>query len=254
MKSPVSSAPSTVQRKKAYRRWHAWLGVLSAIFMLLVSITAILLEAPRSWRLGELTVPVRWIPGYTVAGPDRILAQIKCAVVLADGTAYVGTRKGLFEIRGRTATPVPELRGKDIFNLALHEGRLLVGTRESAWVREPEGRWAMVADSRGAASFAADGRIVFSRGIAGLHATTDFGLTWTPLADLKTAMQTSPYPEHVTLSQLALDLHTGAALFGPRGMPVYVYIISAVLIVLALSGFLIRPTYLRLTRTASSPP
>jgi len=244
--APVSlTAPASVRRKKAYRRWHAWMGVISAVCMLLVAVTAILLEAPRSWRLGEITVPVSIVPGYAATGADRILTQVKCALTLADGTAYVGTRKGLFSVQAGRAAPVTELRGKDIFNLDLHECRLLVGTRESAWLRTPDGRWSMVADSRGAASFTADGRILFNRGADGLHVTADLGRTWTPLTEVNAALRAGPYPDRVTLSQLALDLHTGSALVGSRGVALYVYLVSAVLIALAISGFLIRPAYLR---------
>lgn len=220
--------------------------------MLLVAITAILIEAPRSWRLGEISLPTRWVPGYAASNSARIFSQVKCGIVMDNGLTYVGTRKGLFEVRGDVAEAVDNLRGKDVFSLSLHAGRLLVGTRESAWLRETDGKWVMIADSRGAVSFASDGRIIFNRGLAGLHATADRGQTWLPLAAANAALIDAPYPQRVTLSQLALDLHTGAALVGPRNMPAYVYVISAVLIVLALSGILIRPTYLRFKRERRS--
>lgn len=252
MKAPASTAPASVQRKKSYRRWHAWLGILSALFMLVVSVTGILLEAPRAWRLGELTVPVKWVPGYQAVGADRILTQIKCALTDADGCVYVGTRQGLFLIEDDAARPVPELDGKDIFNLALQGERLLVGSRESAWLREADGRWHQVTHSRGAASFDASGGVVVNRGINGLHVTHDHGQTWTRLDAVNAALRAGPYPDRVTFSQLVLDLHTGSALVGARFMPAYVYILSVILIILALSGFLIRPAYLRRKRAFSS--
>jgi hypothetical protein len=56
----------------------------------------------------------------------------------------------------------------------------------------------------------------------------------------------------VTVSQLALDLHTGLAIFGSTLEAPYVYLLSAVLIALASSGFLIRPAYLRWQRASAA--
>jgi hypothetical protein len=80
---------------------------------------------------------------------------------MADGTAYVGMRKGLFEVRAGQVVEVQEMHGKDIFNLDARDGRLLVGTRDDAWLREADGRWLPVAGMRGAVTFADDGRIIF---------------------------------------------------------------------------------------------
>ena len=230
--------------KKGVRRWHAWISIFALVFAILVCLTAILLEHLGGWGLGSVGVPSRWFPGYQTTANH--LGQIKCALLTSDEEVYIGTRKGLLHLSGGECRSVPQLEGLDIFNIDQQEARILVGTRESTWLFEAD-QWKRISDFRGAATFAEDGRIVHIQGSHGLFVTADLGATWTELTAVNETMAEAPLPEVVSLSQLVLDLHTGKALFGPEGEWIYVDALSSALLALAITGFIIRPAYVKLS-------
>ena len=229
--------------KKGVRRWHAWTSIFAIVFTILVCVTAILLEHLSGWGLGSVGVPSRWFPGYSTTGSQ--LGQIKCALLTGGEEVYIGTRKGLLHLSGSEYRSVPELEGLDIFNIDQQGERILVGTRESTWLFEAE-QWKRISNFRGAATFAEDGRIVHIQGSNGLFVTADLGATWTELTAVNATMVEAPLPEVVSFSKLVLDLHTGKALFGPEGEWIYVDVLSGALLALAVTGFIIRPAYVKL--------
>lgn len=229
--------------KKGVRRWHAWTSIFAIVFTKLVCVTAILLEHLGGWGLGSVGVPSRWFPGYSTTGSH--LGKIKCALLTSGEEVYIGTRKGLLHLSGSEYRSVPQLEGLDIFNIDQQGERILVGTRESTWLFEAE-RWKRISNFRGAATFSEDGRIVHIQGSNGLFVTADAGATWTELTAVNATMAEAPLPEVVSLGKLVLDLHTGKALFGPEGEWIYVDALSIAVLALAITGFIIRPAYVKL--------
>lgn len=222
------------------RHWHARIGVLAALFFLLLAITGIALNHTQQLRLAERQVGAVWLMhwyGLRPAIPESGYALGR-GYFVSDGARWLLDGKLL-----------PEGTGE------------VVGAVESGglhWIATPVALYLYQADGRlldqldGAAlpldrlsRIGVAGGMLVIEGVTGAYASAD-GLEWQPfhgdarwavpqpLPDtLRSGLQRSFAP-HLPLERVLLDLHSGR-IFGRYG-PLVMDLAALILVSLALSG------------------
>lgn len=221
------------------RTWHKWLGVVLALPMLIVAVTAIFLSHKASLQLNDIQVNAAWLPGYSAAAMQAARMDMRSGIVARSGTQYIGTKTGLYRIEDGRAVAVEALAGKEVRSLAETPHGLIAATRQGLW-RETRDGWQQVL--RGDAwqvSAAANGTLdaVFRKD--GLKRSKDGGATWQAEPGAMQALASVPMlhqPEKITLSTLMFDLHTGEAFLGKDWEWIWIDLVGAVMAFLALTG------------------
>ncbi len=190
-----------------------------AVPMLLVAITAVLMEHGRLLKLGEVSVPAKWFPGYR--GDALRAQQADLKVVWSDGRAltYVGTRAGLFRLQGDSLLRIAAIESRDIKTLTGDEatGVVFAGTREGVYRIRTDNATLVRKGDVHSLSMTADRALLVIPNGKGAERSIDGGATWAAVAEYAAALRTLPLPEPpstVTLSRLAFDIHVGTAFTG----------------------------------------
>lgn len=231
-----TNIPNPLKPPMQWRWWHKWLGIVLALPLLLVALTAILLAHDKALGLRELPVVADWLPGYAEAMPG---VEIRAAQRLGE-VDYVATRLGLFMLRGERVESVPALRGVELRDLAVAaDGRLYVAARNGVWAGSEAGEWRQVLRAEAwSVNIRADGTILAATRERGLVVSSDAGAHWQAEAAMARhiAEQSGIDPRATSLGRLILDLHTGKALLGKQYEWLWIDITGATMFFLGISG------------------
>jgi len=206
---------------------HLWSGVLLALPMFIVGVTAIFIAHGKS--LGIKDMPIGWLS----MAADKEL-ELRSVTQTADGRLWLGSQQGLFV---QLADGQP-LRRADF------EVRQLLGEGDSLWVASKMGLYQLQGeklelrldgDVHGISRLA-DGRLMASvKDIGALHSRD--GLSWNAWAGNQALLAAQgevakPY----SIGKLVMDLHTGKALFGKSGEWLWIDVLGFTLALLGLTG------------------
>lgn len=227
------------------RGWHAWLSVILALPILLVSVTAIFIAHDKALGLKEIPVEAKWLPGYA-DGNWRQSLEIRSHFVDADGSQYVGSKYGLFRVEAGSLAAIAGTEGLEVRGLHQHQGNLVLATKTGLYVA-----------ANGAANGAArkvlnmeawsltalpDGTLSASVRDDGIMVSSDGGLNWRrhqPVAEAVTAYARTMPERPLTLGNLVMDLHTGKAFLSKDTQWLWIDATGAVMTFLGLSGLVV---------------
>ncbi|MBG0843722.1 PepSY domain-containing protein [Pseudomonas chengduensis] len=209
------------------RRIHLWSGVVLAIPMFIVGITAVFIAHDKSMGLKDL--PLSWLPmSYEKENELRSAAQT------GDGQLWFGSKYGVFQ------------QGADghLQQRSEVEVRQLLGEQQQLWVASKEGLYLidgerieqrLDAEVHGITRLQ-DGQLLASVKDEGALLSRD-GLAWQPSplnAELASVQSAAPKP--YTFGKLVMDLHTGKAFFGKSGEWIWIDVLGITLALLGLTG------------------
>ncbi len=240
---PVSTTRHQPRPTREWRWWHKWLGILLALPLLLVALTAILLAHDKALGLRQIPVAVGWLPGYGAGsgyGEAVPGIEIRAAQRLGD-VDYYATRLGLFLLRDGRVEAVAALRGVELRGLAVAGEQLYAAARNGIWGRSPAGDWRLLL--RGEAwsiTIQPDGALLAATRERGLMLSRDGGVHWQAEATPGQAIaeQSGIDPSAITLNRLVLDLHTGKALLGKDYEWLWIDLLGATMLFLGVSGLI----------------
>lgn len=223
------------------RGWHAWLSVILALPILLVSVTAIFIAHDKSLGLKEIPVNARWLPGYS-NDSGRMTMEIRSHMVSSDGTPYLGSRYGLFRVEGGTMTLIPGSETLEVRSMVEQAGAVVIASKNGLFRLEngtlhrvsPHEIWSL--------SQLPDGAVAALTRDDGILRSDDGGKSWKPHADLNstTAAYAATMPERpLTLANLVMDLHTGKAFFSKETQWLWIDLTGAVMTFLGVSGLVV---------------
>lgn len=206
---------------------HLWSGVLLAVPMFIVGVTAVFIAHKDALGLKDMPV------GFMPAGMERE-HELRSVAQDASGQLWLGGQQGLFHL------------GADgqLERLADFEVRQLLAEGDSLWVASKEGLYRLEdgrfeerldAEVHGIARLV-DGRLMASVKDQGALHSAD-GRSWEPWtgnAALLAVQGDSPKP--YTFGKLVMDLHTGKAFFGKQGEWLWIDVLGVTLALLGLTG------------------
>lgn len=212
------------------RDWHGWLSVILLVPLLLVGLSALFIAHNKTLGLKEIDVGAvaGWLPGYG-ATPAAAPADVRSALTQADGTRWLGTRNGIFELRP-DADPLQHLAGHEVRGLVSSPAGLIAASKNGLWLREgesgPSAEWQRVLGGEfWSLSRDADGTLNASGRDKGIARSAD-GKYWEWTAP--PALPLTAAQEKLTLGKLMLDLHTGKAFFGKDGEWIWIDLLATV--------------------------
>jgi hypothetical protein len=226
----------------SFRGWHLWLSIALSLPILIVALTAILIAHGKSLGLKEIQVSAGWLPGMDAGRPEE--AQPRALWVAPDGVQWLGTKAGLYRVRGELIERVEDLGRADVRGLLGLDSHLVVATTKGLYrVAQVSGAgervargdfWSVAVTPQGLVAVGKDDRLLRS---------TDAGATWSEYeagsaaaGRVAAGMATAQHSDTVPLSKLVMDLHTGKAFFGKTYEWVWIDLIGATMALLTLTG------------------
>lgn len=241
--------------------WHTWSGLILALPIFIVGITAIFIGHEKSLGTKEVMVNVSWLPAYSAEGKayhyTEELKDVKAFYQDASGKQYLGTKAGLMIFDGESVTHVEALQGKEIRSIAEKNGRLYVAGKYGLWINNANSEWAKVHDGDAHGVFpVSENEIALSLGKYGTVHSSDGGATWNKAKGLEAALaQVTPEQfvvkeetSAIPLKDLIMDMHTGKAFMGKNGMWIWIDVVG--LAIVGLTGTGIVMWYLRRKKKA----
>lgn len=226
----------------SFRGWHLWLSISLSLPIIVVALTAVLLAHGKSLGLKEIQVPASWLPGMAAGKPEE--AEPRALWVAPDGTQWLGTRAGLYRVRGEQAERIDDLGRADVRGLHSAGAHLVVATTKGLYrvaVEAGAGErvargdfWSVVQTAQGLIAVGKNETVLMS---------SDGGATWSDHAPAQAAaervaagMGAGAGDGMVPLSKLVIDLHTGKALLGKQYEWLWIDLIGATMALLTLTG------------------
>jgi len=221
------------------RKFHTWLGIGLGIPMTLIAVTGMLLGF-RGPDIMRLTIPAKWVPGYSSATQQQVLAFYRDTT----GTGWVGTTDGLWTLSKRVLTPVPHFTGQRVVAITGGPaGSPIVGTVNGVWSLV-NGSWqvgvrghlhALIAQADGSVVAIAGGRTELAQTRSMVSRD---GVTWEILRPAMMASKMLPPVDapRLSLTALARDLHTGSTFFGRSGEVWWDNLLGGALAAIGLTG------------------
>lgn len=206
---------------------HLWSGVLLALPMFIVGITAVFIAHKDGLGLKDMP-----IGGLSMAATKEL--ELRAVTQTADGRLWLGSQQGLF-VQQADGTAQRQ---------ADFEVRQLLAEGDSLWVASKMGLYLLQdggleqrldGDVHGIGRLA-DGQLMASvKDIGALHSRD--GLSWSPWAGNAALLAAqgetaTPY----TFGKLVMDLHTGKAFFGKSGEWLWIDVLGITLALLGLTG------------------
>lgn len=232
------------------RHWHARIGVLAAIFFLMLAVTGLMLNHTEHLQLSKRQINVRWLmTWYGLKGE-----QPRQGYLFERGYFIGDGRRWLMDGRELPASPDPVIGVVEV------GGMRYVATRSAIHIYQPGGALVdKLADSALPASsllrIGVDGDALLVQTPQGLFATEDAlewrsipekAVVWSEMQSLPESVRTqvaSVMAPSLLLERVVLDIHSGR-IFGRYG-PWVMDVAALVLALLSFSGMWI---YLRSIR------
>jgi len=230
-----------MKRFGTLRGWHAWLSVVLALPILLVSVTAIFIAHDKALGLKEIPVAAKWLPGYA-DGTWRQSLEIRSHFVAADGSQYVGSKYGLFRVEAAALAAIPGTEGLEVRGLHQHQGNLVLATKTGLYVAEGGAARKVLNMEAWSLTALPDGSLSASVRDDGIMVSSDGGLTWRrhqPVAEAVAAYARTMPDRPLTLGNLVMDLHTGKAFLSKDAQWIWIDATGAVMTFLGLSGLVV---------------
>jgi len=233
--------PTGVQLRSLYL-WHRWIGLLSAVFVILLALTGLALNHTE-----ELALDSRYVQSSALLDWYGIRAPKEITAFSAGGVTIAAIGNRVYVDTEQAANIEPPLLGavyfSDLLILATAD-KLLLLTREGELVEEMGAAAGIPAGIR-AIGITSDERLVIGTA-NGFHLADSELLAWQAIARpgahwsepvipdpaLVTALQTSYRGNGLPVERVMLDLHSGRIL-GPWG----VYLMDGAAIVFLLLAF-----------------
>lgn len=219
------------------RVWHKWSGLLIALPILIVALSAFLMAHRKTLGTEDIKVAAQWLPGYQATPANATRNEARSMLRTVGGETYVGTLGGLYRLTGDRLVAVEEIGDTQIRGLAEAAWGRVAAARSGIWL-ETDGKWQrIVKGDAWNATNQPDGSIVVAIRDKGLLASHD-GRRWQADPGVTTALGSlqNDADEPIALSRLVFDLHTGRALFGKEGEWIWIDLLSLALCLLALTG------------------
>lgn len=174
--------------RSALRRWHSLAGLVSALFLIGLSVSGIYLNHQDDWFRSSSRA-------FDVSRVSDVL--------LVDGERYLTTDRGVYVLQhDGSVRPNPVLTLRNISSLQYVQGRYWILTRSGLMMHSETlelPRWTRVslpADSGEAFSFSADQNAIMVRATTGVYHTVDNGMTWTLLAETSWSLRSFMHQLH----------------------------------------------------------
>jgi hypothetical protein len=237
--------------KHTIRNWHIWTSLTLGVPLLLVGLTTFFIAHEKSLGTREIAVPAGWLGAYGRAAAREPL-EPRASLLVVD-RRWIGTRRGVFVEHSGNAVALPggpqdEIRG-------------IVRTADGVvWMAGKRGLW-RYRDGAATRVHAADcWQIAHDRGgltaackDVGLLASVD-GVRWSAVA---VDLPEPDGPASIPLSRIVMDIHTGRLLLGKHAEWIWIDLLGAVTVALALTGFVMwmrgRRTRAAAARGAAAP-
>jgi hypothetical protein len=224
----------------SFRGWHLWLSIALSLPILVVALTAIFIAHDKSLALKDVQVYAGWLPG--MRGGKAEAAEARAIWAAPGGVTWLGTKAGLYRVRGELAAAVEGLARADVRALHAVDSGLLVATTRGLYHVAPDGGpaervatgdfWWVGGSSTG---LAAAGKGSLLRSIDGRHWQHD-EQGGAALKQVALSRGGELDSGRVPLSRLVMDLHTGKALFGKDREWIWIDLIGATMALLTLTG------------------
>lgn len=220
------------------RSWHTWGSLILALPILIVGASAVFIAHKKALGTDEIAVNAKWLPGYQSAEAKAKGVEPRAALTTREGTTYVGTQQGLYQLDGERLVEIEALAGSQIRGIAEAPFGRVVAAKSGIWL-EQDGHWKRVhkGDAWQAAS-QPDGSVIVALKDKGLLASRD-GRQWQANALLSAALAGvagEQADKPLSLGKLIMDLHTGQAFFGKDGEWIWIDLIGLAMCLLALTG------------------
>jgi hypothetical protein len=242
----MDAAGSSARRRASWRRWHRWLAGGAAVFMLLVTVTGLLLNHADHFGLGTLHIRHPWLlarygltapePGPAYRADGRVVGQL--------GRQLFVDEQPVDELAGNLAGAV----GCGEFLIVVSEGEALlltadgqVADRLTPALGLPPGIQRLGSNANGVVVEAEAGFYTSSCDlVAWLAADAADDVRWVASSTAPPAM-VEAWRRHylgdgITWERLILDLHSGRFLGGLR---VLAYDLFGIAVLLAIVGGLL---------------
>lgn len=236
--------------------WHTWSGLILALPIFIVGITAVFIGHEKSLGTKEVMVNVSWLPAYSAEGKAfhyaEELKDIKGVYRDENGLQYLGTKAGLMIFDGKNVSPIEAMQGKEVRSIAERNETLYVATKQGLWVKIVNEDWKRIHEGDVHGVFpVSENEIILSLGKYGTLQSNDGGATWNIVKELENALA-QVKPEHfavaeptttIPLKDMIMDMHTGKAFMGKNGMWIWIDVVG--LAIVGLTGTGIVMWYLR---------
>jgi hypothetical protein len=226
----------------SFRGWHLWLSIALSLPILIVALTSIFIAHGKSLGLKEIQVSAGWLPGMNAGRLEE--AEPRALWVAADGVQWLGTKAGLFRVRGERVERIEDLGNADVRSLFGTESHLVVATTKGLYrVAQQSGAgervargefWSVAATPQGLVAVGKNEQLLRS---------ADAGTTWNEhQADSAAAervaagIASADTDGMVPLSKLVMDLHTGKAFLGKQYEWLWIDLLGATMALLTLTG------------------
>lgn len=234
--------------RKQLFNWHMWAGIIFAIPVVLVSLTAILIAHEKGLGTKNVLVTAGWMPGYQSDAKDMeyYLDDIK-AFAQSGNIQYYGTKAGVLMQTDAGLEVVNGTEGKEVRDLTTYEGKLLIASKYGLF-ELANGKTTQIAKGDFHGIHTEGELLVASLGKHGLLTSNDGGIEWVEsgkfsktipadqLAIVSGQLMTSGHMEEVALEKLVLDIHTGKAFFGEGAMWIWIDLIGLSLLLMTITG------------------
>jgi hypothetical protein len=225
---------------KFFREYHKYLGVVLAIPIILVGLTAILIAHERLLGTKDKPVAADWLPGYSIALEPQ---ELKCSLVTG-GKQYVGTKMGLYLLEQGKTIAVKQFEGIEIRSLVETQKGILVGGKKGTWLFNGNSWQQVYKGDVHNLSVAANGQVTMVAEVKNkegherqLFLSQDAGLSWNTDKNVVASIASlPPVKQEVTISKLVLDIHTGKAIFGKNLEWIWIDAIGFIILFLTVTG------------------
>jgi len=228
------------------RRTHRWLGVAASLFVLLLSVTGVLLNHSVEWKLDRRYVQWDWLLdayGIRVPEPSAAYSDGNHYATLLGGHLFFDDQEVARDVDGLTGMVIPG----DVAIIATTDGLLLVtqrgefveridlgGSLSAPIERIGRANGRLVVGTAGAL-YLADADIT---GVGPAGAEQVPGISWATPADappeLERRLGSLYRGQGLTVERLLMDLHSGRVI--ARAGPLILDLVALGLVLLSVSG------------------
>jgi hypothetical protein len=221
------------------RSWHNWISIILVLPIIIVGITAIFIAHHKTLKMEQIDVTsyVSWLPGYSANTMNDNKFELRSSYIDAEGKQWLGAQNGLYQMIGKTITPVTAIPATQVRDIAESPWGLMVASKMGIWINTDTGwqqtykgdAWNISANKNNVSIAVKDKGILVSDNGKDWHASK---AVLESINDMPTAMLKEP----ITLEKLNMDLHTGKAFFGKTAEWIWIDILGAVLVFLSGTG------------------
>ncbi|OHD88986.1 hypothetical protein [Sulfuricurvum sp. RIFCSPLOWO2_12_FULL_43_24] len=217
--------------KRELRQWHIWLGVAFALPLLIVGLTTIFLAHGKALKLDEYAISSSYFPGYW-SEKKKMQGELRVYFVAPNGAEYYGYKNGLIIQKEGKTQEVEEFAQDDIRSITLWNDQVVIGTKKGVFI-ENEGAYESILEAD-IWDVMAQNDLLYAVSKEGMMSYESEAQEWEEvnLPERKACND----GDAVTLKKLNIDLHTGKALLGDKGMWIWEDILAISLLFFIFSG------------------